>query len=171
MMTKRHQANLRIDLELICYGYVLARLFKMPRMKNYGAICFKDEKGRDKKAIKNIYGGIFLVKQPEIAFQRLDALYSCSLSTTGHNLPSDNTHRIIKPIEAITFVSLLDFVRMKYNEPGVIDAYLYKKNYTIPDTRKNHRWVIKNQIFGKAFKQMHKEADLKLLQSIHYKSK
>lgn len=116
---------MRIPLKFITFAYVKGKMYRGYRNQGTFIAHGKREYGNDV-----VYGGIFLLEDFDFYIRILDAYGACSLSTLGRNHKLDLLHRHTVSATPISFSSIEDFSRLKYEEREEINVQTYLGNPT-----------------------------------------
>ncbi|MDD2493882.1 MAG: hypothetical protein PHE29_01685 [Tissierellia bacterium] len=152
------QRELHIPLTFISFGFIKGKLYKHYHSKSTFAINDMNKKWGN----ETVYGGLFLCKDFNYYARILDAYHVCSMSTLYRNHIRDIHHRTKINITTISFNSLNDLARLKYNETTQIKAETYIGNPNHPNISKrvlctNHTYRIIDGIDVNNFKTLYRE--------------
>jgi len=157
-MNSAVQKEMKLPLQFITFAIAEGKMYKhYHNPSNF--ILDLDETKRWGNDV--IYGALFLCKDFEFYATILDAYHVCSLSTLATNHTNDIHHRGEVGVTPISFESLDDLSRLKYEEKQPVKAQIYKGNIKHPKISSrvyaNNPYRIIDGIDAKNFKELYWE--------------
>lgn len=108
-----------------------------------------------------VYGAIFLVEDYFFYSGLIDSYYACSKNKMSRNHIKDMHHRVEKEVTPITFNSISELNKLKYEEKTSLymDTYIGNINHPKIKQRLNssHNYRIVNGIYEKGIKKLFRE--------------
>lgn len=155
-MNPSKRDELRIPMTFIGFAIAEGHLFNF----TYDKFIVQ---GRNEHGNSVVYGAIYLLHDEYYHIRTLDALHNCSLSALGVNHKLDMNHRIASSVIPISFNTLDELDRLKYQEHKSVPVYMYVANSKHPkihqriNIKRGNRYRILSGIDKESFLSQYRE--------------